>query len=110
MTEFNKSILYDIDQKIKEINPDAVWICVGAPKQEDLLLRITPSKETQLIACVGAVIDDLAYPYKHPPRLISSLGLEWLFRLLTGFRRTWKRVLISYPLFLLIAFTEFLKR
>lgn len=105
--KFDYKTIAEINIKIQELDPDAIWICVGAPKQEDLMLKISPSPHTKVIACVGAVIDDLAFPRQHPPKFISTIGFEWLYRLVANFRRTWKRILISLPMFIIVILFEY---
>ena len=49
---------------------------------------------------VGAAFDYVAGSKAQAPDWIQSLGLEWLFRLVTEPRRLWKRYLYNNPRFL----------
>jgi UDP-N-acetyl-D-mannosaminuronic acid transferase (WecB/TagA/CpsF family) len=46
---------------------------------------------------VGAAFDFLAGSKRQAPRLVKTLGLEWLFRLVSEPRRLWRRYLGSPP-------------
>lgn len=104
--KFGADTLCDIHQKILSFKPDAIWVCVGAPKQECLMTELILSKQVKLVACVGAVINNLVYPETVPPKILSMSGLEWLHRLFTSFGRTAPRIFVSYPLFLLLILRE----
>jgi len=49
---------------------------------------------------VGAAYDFIAGSKKHAPRWMQTLGLEWLFRLLSEPQRLWKRYLQQNPRFI----------
>ena len=58
---------------------------------------------------VGAAFDYLSGRKPQAPRWMQRAGLEWLFRLATEPRRLWRRY-ADYPLFVLLATTDLLRR
>lgn len=81
------------DARLKEANPDIVWVGLGTPKQ-DLEARRLADAGFNAIA-VGAAFDFTAGLKKEAPRWISNIGAEWLFRFATEPRRLWRRYLIG---------------
>lgn len=48
---------------------------------------------------VGAAVDYIAGTLNPPPRLITKIGLEWLYRLILEPRGLYKRYLYIVPVF-----------
>ena len=76
---------------LKKFKPDYVWVCVGSPKQ-DILANQLFSKFKSNYITMGAAIDFLLEKKKEAPALFRALALEWLFRLVTDYRTTNKKV------------------
>jgi N-acetylglucosaminyldiphosphoundecaprenol N-acetyl-beta-D-mannosaminyltransferase len=91
-----------IAQRIAASKPDVVLVALGAPKQELLIMRIRQQVKPAVLLGVGASLDFVAGTMKRAPRLVSSLGLEWAFRLVQEPRRLWRRYLVNDPKFALI--------
>lgn len=69
---------------------------VGAPKQEIWISRYRALlPKINIFLAVGAAIDFEAGNKPRAPKVMSDLGIEWLYRLLTEPRRLWKRYLID---------------
>lgn len=69
---------------------------VGAPKQEKWITKhrhLLPNID--IFLAVGASIDFEAGNKSRAPEFISTLGLEWIYRLASEPRRLWKRYLID---------------
>lgn len=85
---------------IRQARPQLLFIGMGMPRQEQWLA----AERHRLPPCVaitsGATFDFRAGAIPTPPRWLSPLGLEWLFRLLSEPRRLGHRYLIE-PLALL---------
>lgn len=80
-------------EQLREIDPDIVFVCLGAPKQE---LWVDVWRETlpaALYVGSGAAVDFAAGS-------MQRAGLEWLWRLLHEPRRLAKRYLVRGPSFL----------
>ena len=80
--------------RIRESNPDLVWVGLGAPRQEKWMAAA--SREVPAIFFgVGAAFDFLAGTKPRAPRWMQHCGMEWLFRLLSEPRRLWKRYWVA---------------
>ncbi len=91
---------YAAAERVQAARPDLVLVAFGAPKQERWihrnLRRICPA----VAVGVGASLDFLAGRVRRAPRWMSTMGLEWLFRLGLEPRRLAHRYLIKGPRFL----------
>lgn len=89
-----------IVQAINEANPDLLWIGMTAPKQEKWAYanwnRLNIHCHT---GSIGAVFDFFAGTASRAPYSWQSLGLEWLYRLVTNPKKMWRRYVIGNPLF-----------
>ncbi len=82
------------DNAIRKSKAQVVWVGLGTPKQDFEAKRLSSVANVVAVA-VGAAFDFAAGTKREAPRWISSIGLEWLFRLLTEPRRLWKRYLVG---------------
>jgi exopolysaccharide biosynthesis WecB/TagA/CpsF family protein len=75
-----------------------VFLAVGSPRQERLAGMIAAAGDaTGTGLCIGASLEFLAGRRRRAPRLISGMGLEWLYRLAAEPRRLARRYLIDSP-------------
>jgi N-acetylglucosaminyldiphosphoundecaprenol N-acetyl-beta-D-mannosaminyltransferase len=91
-----------IAKMINEDNPDIIWISLGAPKQEQFMVRLKPYLNRGIMFGFGAIFNfNSGYPYqRRAPHWMIKLKMEWLFRTFQEPRRMVKRywnVLISFP-------------
>jgi N-acetylglucosaminyldiphosphoundecaprenol N-acetyl-beta-D-mannosaminyltransferase len=84
---------------VNEINPDALFIGMTAPKQEKWAIRHRNEINAKCICAIGAVFDFYAGTVKRPGKIWINLGLEWLGRMITEPMRLYKRYLIYGPIF-----------
>ncbi|MFM7244090.1 MAG: WecB/TagA/CpsF family glycosyltransferase [Planctomycetaceae bacterium] len=96
---FSAEDLASIDAAIHAAAPDVLWVGLGAPKQEKLLLDLRPRLAVPLCGPVGAMFDYFAGNVPMPPRWVERCGLHWLYRLIRNPGRLWRRNLDS-PVFL----------
>ncbi len=75
-----------------------VFVGLGCPKQEFWMEAYSPHLSAVLIG-VGAAFDFIAGTIKRAPQWIQRIGCEWLYRLITDTRKTWKRYATTNPLF-----------
>ena len=69
---------------------------VGAPKQEIWISQYRSLlPKINIFLAVGAAIDFEAGNKPRAPKMMSDLGIEWLYRLLTEPKRLWKRYLVD---------------
>ncbi len=85
---------------INRAAPDVLWVGLGAPKQEKLVLELRDRVRVPLCGPVGAMFDYFAGNVPMPPVWVERVGLHWLYRLTKDPRRLWRRNLDS-PLFLM---------
>ena len=76
----------DEDAVISMINASgaqALYVCLGAPKQEEFMFRHRLELSTvRLMAGLGGSLDSFAGNVKRAPKWMIKLQLEWLYRLI----------------------------
>jgi len=81
---------------ISSSDANVLVVGVGAPKQEKWIVkhrhRLT---SIDIFMGLGATIDFEAGCKLRSPQIMSELGLEWLYRLLSEPKRLWRRYLIK---------------
>ena len=94
-------------QKISKFHPDIIWVGLTAPKQEKWVADNRESliglKSVKFIGCVGAVFDYYSGNKPLPHKIISKIGMEWLFRLMGEPKRLIRRTLVSLPKFIIVS-------
>jgi N-acetylglucosaminyldiphosphoundecaprenol N-acetyl-beta-D-mannosaminyltransferase len=70
----------EIVDDIIEKNPDAIFIAMGAPRQEILISRYFQILPCSIFMGVGGSFDVYARKVNRAPRWMIKLGLEWLYR------------------------------
>ena len=96
-----------IAESINEVDPDLIWISLGAPKQEEFMSRLFTFVNRGIIIAVGAVFNyHSGYSEKkRAPAIFIKLKIEWFFRMVqepkknisrvVRFLRTVPKILIS---------------
>ena len=74
-------------EKIRQANPDVVFVCLGAPKQERFMAKYRSRLPVGLMIGLGGSLDGFAGAVKRAPRWMIRCNLEWLYRLLKQPRR-----------------------
>lgn len=90
----------EIVDMINDLEPDVVWVGLGAPKQEKWMYDHRNELRVPLMVGVGAAFDFLAGVKSQAPSLFRENGFEWLWRLMSEPRRLWRRYLLYGPLFI----------
>ena len=98
-----------IVEEINKINPDFLWVGLGAPKQE-IWMQNHKNKIKSLMIGVGAGFDYHANKISRAPKWMQDLSLEWLYRLLQEPRRLFKRYLFTNVKFIYINIFHYLRR
>lgn len=88
-------------ESINAARPDALLVCLGAPKQEYFMEDHDGELEVPVMAGLGGSMDVLAGNVQRAPEFYQKHGLEWLYRLVKEPQR-WRRM-IKLPLYLLDA-------
>lgn len=76
---------------IESLKPNLVFVALGAPDQEEWIIRhfdLLKASQTQLAMAVGGSFDFIFAKVKRAPSFMQKLGLEWLWRLI---KQPWRR-------------------
>jgi exopolysaccharide biosynthesis WecB/TagA/CpsF family protein len=85
-----------------------VFVGLGCPRQERWIGRYAARVGAPCLG-VGAAFDLLSGNKPMAPRWMQDRGLEWLFRLRTEPRRTWRRYLQHNPRFAAMAAAQLIR-
>ena len=92
----------DILKKIREVNPDLVWVGLGSPKQDFWMKENFQRLNVPVLLGVGAAFDFISGVKPQAPRLLQKSGLEWLFRLCCEPKRLWRRYFFGNTKFIFL--------
>ncbi len=88
--------------KIRESQPDLLFVCLGAPKQEHFMAELGAETGAKMAIGLGGALDVLAGRVERAPERWQKLGLEWAYRLK---KEPWRwRRMARLPLILIRAF------
>ena len=90
-----------INQKIKDVAPDMLFVSFGCPKQEKWIAMNYLKTGVPMAVGVGATIDFLAGAVKRAPSWMGRCGLEWLYRMTREPKRLFKRYVMGILFFLI---------
>jgi N-acetylglucosaminyldiphosphoundecaprenol N-acetyl-beta-D-mannosaminyltransferase len=90
-------------RRIESTKPDIVWVGLGTPKQDFEAEFIAKNLNVVAIA-VGAAFDFYSGNVKESPSWVSSIGLEWLFRLVQEPKRLLPRYTLGFVNLLRVLF------
>ena len=96
-----------IIEKIKDAAPDFLLVCLGAPKQELWMAKMSGKLLVGLMVGLGGSLDVFAGTVKRAPEPWQKLDLAWLYRLLKEPRRIGR--MMKLPLFVIEAAGERLR-
>jgi len=69
-------------EKINSAQPDVLFVCLGAPKQEKFMYAHKDALNVRLMIGLGGSLDGFAGTVKRAPKWMIRLQLEWLYRLI----------------------------
>ena len=69
-------------EKINASGADALFVCLGAPKQERFMVQHQQELHVHLMAGLGGSLDAFAGTVQRAPEWMIRLNLEWLYRLI----------------------------
>src|SRR6266567_4942388 len=95
---------------INESGADIVWVSLGCPKQEWWIHQNIHRLKGKIVLAVGQAFDLLAGTSSRAPRVLRSIGLEWLFRLSVDPRRLWRRYAVYNTIFVLELLSDYIFR
>ncbi|WP_134683451.1 WecB/TagA/CpsF family glycosyltransferase [Brevibacillus migulae] len=97
----------EIVREITSLQPDLLFVAMGAPRQEEWISKYRDQLQVPLVMGVGGSFDVIGGRVKRAPVFWQKLHLEWFYRLLKQPSR-WRRQL-AIPLFVLTVWREKLK-
>lgn len=97
----------DIRKRIEARKPHLLWVSLGGPKQEMWMRDHLGRINVPVMLGVGAAFDFHSGSRPWAPRCIRRIGLEWLFRCLTGGQRVLRRNALCVPRVALVIAREF---
>lgn len=94
--------LQNCDEIINEIiilEPYVIFVAMGAPRQENFIIKYMDILPSKIFMGVGGSFDNFAGKVKRAPKWMIKLGLEWLYRVA---KEPWRiKRLSSIPKFLI---------
>jgi exopolysaccharide biosynthesis WecB/TagA/CpsF family protein len=102
--ENNEQECRDITNLINKSGATVLAVGLGAPKQEKWIYKYKNElPNIKIFLAIGATLDFEAGNISRAPKVMSEMGLEWLYRMSAEPKRLWKRYLIEdLPFFWLI--------
>lgn len=94
---------------ISSAKPDFMWVALGSPKQEKWCARYLHELGVPVLLPVGAVFDFYTGRVPQVPEWVHRAGLCWLWRLVSGGRRTFRRNMWCVPRAAAILLLEFVR-
>jgi N-acetylglucosaminyldiphosphoundecaprenol N-acetyl-beta-D-mannosaminyltransferase len=92
--EPTKSDIENWASMISEVGATHVWLGLGSPKQDLSGLQLAQILGNTVLG-VGAAFDFYAETVLRAPRVIQTIGLEWLYRLLLNPKKMYQRYLFG---------------
>lgn len=89
----------EIVRKINDSRADIVFVCLGAPAQENWIARNSEKMTAQVFMGIGGSLDVIAGTTERAPKAWCDMGLEWLYRLYKQPSRFWR--MLALPKFAL---------
>ena len=86
---------------IRRLQPDALFVAMGIPRQEKWLRRNLDSLPVRLGMGIGGSLDVMAGEVRRAPAFFRRNHLEWLYRITTDVRRLRKG--LTLPIFAALA-------
>lgn len=102
--EKNQAENAQILQRVNDSGATVLAVGLGAPKQEKWIARHRAQLPgIAVFMGIGATLDFEAGNVRRSPPWMSSMGIEWLYRLIQEPRRLWRRYLVDdLPFFWLL--------
>jgi exopolysaccharide biosynthesis WecB/TagA/CpsF family protein len=97
---FDRENSQPIVDAVRAAKLDVLIVGMGTPVQEKWVSDHVGVEDARLVLTVGALFDFISGTVPRAPRLVRSLRLEWVYRLLQEPSRLWRRYVIGVPWFL----------
>lgn len=90
-----------IAEQIKEMNPNVIWVSLGAPKQERFMNRLLPYLDKGLMFGIGAAFNFYVGEIRQPKFHIGALRFIWVDRIIHEPKKQFGRIRLAmkaYPI------------
>jgi len=106
-----RSFRYDeISEVLNSYNSDIIWGSLGAPKQDYFAYYLLPYLKRGIVIPIGAAFNFYSDSVRRAPCVWRKYRLEWLYRLISEPRKTYKRLVVEISTMPHIIINELLKR
>ena len=95
---------------ITRVQPDLLFVALGAPKQEYWIYKHGLQLEVPVCIGVGGSFEIVGGVVPRAPMWAQDIGCEWLYRLCREPRRMWRRYLIGNLEFAVIVVRQRIRR
>ena len=99
LDEWRSAGLGDVAERVRAAGAQALWVGLGAPKQDVVGDRLASLDAAPVVFCVGGAFEVVGGARPATPEWIRRGGLEWAHRLVSEPRRLWRRYLVGNPKF-----------
>lgn len=82
-----------VAEELMRLQPDVVFLCMGAPKQESFFVEWEEALPEAVYIGAGAAVDFAGGSVRRAPRTVQAMGFEWFWRLVSEPRRLARRYL-----------------
>ncbi len=97
---FSEEDEQDIQEDIREKNPDFVFVGITSPKKEYIIQKFMDNGVNSIFMGVGGSFDVLSGHIQRAPLWMQKSNLEWLFRVANEPKRLFKRYFVGNVTFI----------
>jgi len=99
LSQWRNADLGDVSAAVRASGAQALWVGLGAPKQDVVGDRLASLDAAPLVFCVGGAFEVVGGARPATPDWMRRSGLEWAHRLVSEPGRLWRRYLVGNPKF-----------
>lgn len=97
---FSDELLNEIENEIRLLSPDIVFIGITSPKKEYIVDQFLSNGLSSVFMGVGGSFDVLSGHIKRAPIWMQKYNLEWLYRVANEPKRLFKRYFVGNMIFI----------
>lgn len=87
-------MMAELIEAVSSARPDVVFVALGSPKQERLILKLRPLLPHAWWLGVGISFSFLSGDVRRAPVWMQKIGMEWIHRLIQEPRRLFRRYIV----------------